>query len=231
MKNTRRYRPQPQSQTFLQSPLRPPPPWQQVVPLIRPDQAWPKQAPIEFEYDGGTPSAGAAHIRAQVVLGARDRAGNSVGAWRIGWDGRMVTFGSATTVVGEWRRRSGGVLPECLGEGSGPARIDTGSDQVAEIAAVATAVHVFRLLLLNERAQRLASLQVLGFDEPRLMEFADAAGLHYRRYRLADQSPSGLETYFPPRYRDAVVFSLSETCHVVRREGWIQGSVRIQPDF
>lgn len=231
MKNARRYRVQPQSQSLSQAQLLPALPWQHVVPLIRPDQAWPKPAPIEFEYDGGTPGAGPAHVQARVVLGARDRAGNSVGAWRIGWDGRLVTFGSAATVVGEWRRRAGGVLAECLGEGSGPARIDTGSDQVAEIAAVATAVHVFRLLFLNERAQRLASLQVLGFDEPRLVEFADAAGLHYRRYRLADQSPSGLATYFPARYRDAAVFCVSETCHVVKREGWIQGGVRIQPDF
>jgi hypothetical protein len=185
-------------------------------------------APVEFEHDGGRPSARPVYVQAQVVLGAHDQAGRGVGAWRIGWDGRTLTFGSATTVVGEWRTRAGGVLPECRGEDAGPARIDVGSSAVAEIAAVANAQHVFRLLLLNERAQRLASLQVVGFDEPRLVDFADAAGIHYRRYHHADQAFWELNTYFPPRYRDAIVFRLSETSHVVRREDWIRGEARTQ---
>jgi hypothetical protein len=191
----------------------------------------PGRATVEFEHDGGGPTTRSLSVEAEVVLGATDSLGRRVGAWRIGWDGRLVTFGSATTVVGEWRARPGGVLPE---HREGMARGvygPLGSDEVAEIAAVGNAEYVFWLLFLNERAQRLARHQVIGFDEPRLTDFADAAGLHYRRYRLDVDLPAlryvNVGDYFPLRGDEITV---SRTAHAVTRQDWIRGGARTRSD-
>jgi hypothetical protein len=152
------------------------------------DACSPPFAYVQYEYDGGSATTRTAYVPA-VTPERRSDDGRGPNRRGIGWNGELLTVMSSTGDVGSWTPRAGGVLPEFRGD---PQRTPIyirprgrgGSGRVAEIAAVTSPFFVFWLLLLNERAEQVADIPVDGFDEPRLIRLADAAGLHYRRYLL-----------------------------------------------
>jgi hypothetical protein len=174
------------------------------------NQLSPARISAVFEHDGGEPVA----ERLYVPAGAPAR-----GTWGLGWNGELLTVGGSKDESGltggrgfaqGWETRRGGLVPERRG---GVPRVIAyrsirGPRVVAEIAAVGNSEHVFWLVFLNERAERVAEIPAYGFDEPRLIHVADVVGVHYRRYLLdADTSAIpylgsddyfGYGTYFMP---------------------------------
>jgi hypothetical protein len=59
------------------------------------------------------------------------------------------------------------------------------STEVAEIAAVCGHMDAHWLFLLTPSGSQLARLPIAGFDEPRVIALARAAGIVYRRYMVA----------------------------------------------
>lgn len=113
-------------------------------------------------------------------------AGGGVGLSRSG----MVTAADGRGLVEAWDTQTGGVRPgerntRSVNTGLAEA-VATGPRRVVEIAAVEDAGYVYRVYLRNERGEQLAALPAAGLDEPRLVALARAAGIQYRRYRVAD---------------------------------------------
>ncbi|WP_370369796.1 hypothetical protein [Catenulispora sp. GP43] len=152
----------------------------------------PRFAFVQYSYDGGTATSRTAYVPATEPHPRNSKIASRRG---IGWNGELLTVMSSSGHVDSWTPRAGGVLPEFRGDperrpGFGFVRGRGGSRQVAQIAAVASPEYAFWLLFLNERAEQVADIPVDGFDEPRLIGLADAAGLHYRRYLLEVDAPT-----------------------------------------
>jgi hypothetical protein len=105
----------------------------------------------------------------------------------------MVTVADGRGLIEAWDTRTGGVRKELantrsLNTGLADA-VSSGPTRVVEVAVVEDLGHVRRVYLRNERGEQLAALPAAGLDEKRLVALATAAGIHYRRYRVA--SPMG----------------------------------------
>lgn len=193
---------------------------------IRRELVSPGFAAVEFAHDGGEPKPEPASVQS-TVFGVKDAGGNVAGAWRIAWNGSVLTFGSVRTVLWEWPTRSGGVDPDFV---DGVQRVGAdqrtypsyGTESIAEIAAVGNADYVFWLRFVNERTRQKVRLQAVGFDEPRLVALAEAAGIHYRRYRL-DVASSDIEVLRSWDYFPGTGSNLWTTRTSVRRDTWISG--------
>jgi hypothetical protein len=158
------------------------------------DACSPPFASVQYEYDGGSATTRTAYVPA-ITPDRRPGDGRGLSRRGIGWNGELLTVMSSTGHVDAYTPRTGGLLPEFRDD---PERTPSyitgrergGSRRVAEIAAVTSPDYAFWLLFLNERAEQMADIPVDGFDEPRLIRLADAAGLHYRRYLLMVDVPT-----------------------------------------